>query len=478
MKKWGVFLIIIMIFLSGCTSINDKKDSETSVSFDTLNNDYDYIATEAYIYLYPLVLMDVTRKQMTNVESLDLENNRAPENEFVHFKTYPPLDFKDVVRPNFDTLYSIAWANIEKEPVILHLPNSNGRYYLMPSIDMWTDVFSVPGWRTSGTDVQEYAFVNPGWKGILPEGVVKVEAPNPVFWFIARIQTNGPDDYDQVHKFQDGIYLVPLSKYSQGSNWEPSLNEVDPNINMVKAPLETVEDMSSKEFFERASDLMKEFKPHNFDYSEVFRLERIGIEPGKSFDYESLNEKQKIAVDNAKVNGLKLIKAYIPKMAKVENGWQMNLDTMGVYGISYLKRASVALMGLGANQVADAFYPNFVNDADGNPLDAKNKYILHFDKDELPPVGAFWSLTMYDSKGFAIPNEINRATISSWMDLTYNEDGSLDIYIQHNKPDEDKLSNWLPTPESGKLEPTMRLYAPKIEALAGLWKMPFIKKID
>jgi hypothetical protein len=168
----------------------------------------------------------------------------------------------------------------------------------------------------------------------------------------------------------------------------------------------------------------------------------------------------------------------IPTIARVTNGWAMNTDTMGVYGNYYLKRAIVALIGLGANQVDDAIYPFNISDADGKPVMAENKYVLHFEKDELPPVGAFWSLTMYDAEGFQAANPLNRFAIGDRDALKFNSDGSLDLYIQNESPGPDKESNWLPAPKSGKLGMTLRLYAPKPQVADGRWNPPAIKRVN
>jgi hypothetical protein len=182
-------------------------------------------------------------------------------------------------------------------------------------------------------------------------------------------------------------------------------------------------------------------------------------------------------LEKAAVDGLKGMYAKLPTFARVVNGWQMNTDTMGVYGDYYLKRAAVAMIGLGANQPEDAIYPLNIADADGRPLLGQHNYVLHFGKEEIPPVNAFWSVTMYDEAGFQVANAINRFAIGDRDDLKYDSDGSLDLYIQHDDPGGDKTSNWLPSPAGGTLGVTMRLYAPKAQALDGRWNPPAIKRV-
>ena len=429
------------------------------------------IGKEAYVYLYPLVIMDVTRKIMTNAEA-GKRIGAGPANEFSHARTFPPADFRDVVRPNFDTLYSVAWLDLTKEPIVLTAPDTKGRYYLLPLLDMWTDVFAVPGKRVSGTGAGDFAIVPPNWKGQLPRGVEKIEAPTPYVWVIGRTQTNGPKDYDAVHEVQDGYKLAPLSRFGKAA--KPATAKIDPNLDMKTPPLDQVNNMPAGKFFAYAAELLKVNPPHVTDWSQVARLKRIGIEPGKSFDLEKADPAVRQALEKASVDGLAYMKGKTPTLARVVNGWGMNTDTMGVYGDYYLKRAIVALVGLGANQPEDAIYPFNLADNEGKPLDGAKNYVLHFSKSELPPVSAFWSITLYDEKGFQLANPLNRFAIGDRDALKYNADGSLDLYIQNANPGPDKESNWLPSPASGGESITMRLYAPKPEALDGRWVPPAI----
>ena len=432
------------------------------------------IGVNAYLYFYPLVTMDVTRRQMTNLES-GKKPGYGPMNEFSHVREYPPADMKVVVRPNFDTLYSIAWLDLVKEPIILTVPDTDGRYYLMPLLDMWTDAFAVPGKRTTGTQAGQYAVVPQGWKGKLPKDVQRIDAPTPQVWAIGRTQTNGPDDYAAVHKVQDGFKLTPLSQW--GKKPKPVKAVIDPSLDMKTPPLEQVNQMSAAAFFKYAAEVMKVNPPHIADWSMVAQLKKIGIEPGKSFDYDKLDSVVKSALDKAPADSQALMKWKLPTVARVVNGWSMNTDTMGVYGDYYLKRAMVTMLGLGANQPADAIYPMNVADADGKPMNGDQNYVLHFSKEELPPVEAFWSVTMYDAEGYQAANAINRFAVSSWMPFQYNTDGSLDINIQNENPGAGKEANWLPAPK-GPLGVTMRLYAPKANALDGRWNPPAVKRVE
>ncbi len=433
------------------------------------------IGVEAYQYLYPLISMDVTRRVVTNQET-GVKPGQGPMNAFHHMRAFPPASFREVVRPNFDTLYSSAWLDFSKEPMIVTAPDTGGRYYLLPMMDMWSDVFASPGKRTSGTGAASFAVVPKDWKGKLPKGVNRIESPTAFVWIIGRTQTNGPKDYEAVGKVQDGYTITPLSQW--GKKAKPVKAVIDPSVNLKTPPLLQVDTMPAAKYFSYGADLMKLNPPHLSDWSQVARLKRIGILPGSHFDFDKASPEVKEALERAVVDGLKQMKEKMPTLARVVNGWQMNTDTMGVYGNYYLKRAIVAQVGLGANQPEDAIYPLCIADVDGKPLEGTNKYLLHFNKEELPPMGAFWSVTMYDAQGFQVANKLDRFAIGDRDELKYNADGSLDIYIQSDSPGEDKEANWLPSPAQGQLGVTMRLYAPKPQALDGRWNPPAIKKLQ
>lgn len=431
------------------------------------------IGIEAYHYFYPLISMDVTRRVTTNYAP-GTKPGMGPMNAFHHLRAFPPADFREVVRPNFDTLYSSAWLDLTQEPMIISAPDTHNRYYLLPMLDMWSDVFAVPGKRTSGTSAAHFGVIPKGWNGTLPEGVQPIESPTAYVWIIGRTQTNGPKDYEAVNQVQDGYQITPLSAW--GKTWEPPVS-IDPTIDMKTPPLIQVNTMSAAQYFSYGAELIKLNPPHITDWSMIARLNRIGIISGQSFDFSTAPPAIQTVLKQAVVDGLKLMQEKIPTLARVVNGWQMNTDTMGVYGNYYLKRAIVAMVGLGANQPQDAIYPLCLADADGKPLEGSNHYVLHFTKDELPPVEAFWSVTMYDSEGFQVQNNLNRFAIGDRDALKYNTDGSLDLYIQPDSPGSDKESNWLPSPSAGVLGITMRLYAPKAQALDGRWVPPAVQRV-
>jgi hypothetical protein len=427
------------------------------------------IAVDAYIYFYPLMSMDLSRKQFTN----GTDDFKGPMNTFVNVPAYPPADFKGVVRSNFDTLYSVSWLDMTKEPLVISAPDTDGRYYLLPMLDMWTDVFASPGWRTTGTKAGNFLVTPPGWKGTVPDGMTRIDAPTPYVWLIGRTKTDGPPDYDAVRKIQAGYKVTLLSEF--GKPPKPVEFKLDPSVDMKTPPKVQVDTMAGGKYFAYAAELLKLHPPHITDEPIIARMKKIGIEVGKSFDISKLDPAVQKALEGAPQDGQKLMAWKLPTLARVSNGWSMNTDTVGVYGNYYLKRAILSQQGLGANVVEDAIYPLNLADESGKPLDGANKYTITFEKGAAPPVNAFWSITLYDQEGFQVGNVLNRFAVSSWMPFKYNSDGSLDLYFQNESPGKDMEANWLPAPK-GPFNLTMRLYAPKSEALTGKWNPPPVTK--
>jgi len=435
------------------------------------------IARDAYYYAYPLVLMDITRRQVTNVPNAATAPMRAPLNQFAHFRSYPRADAKDIVRFNFDTLYSFAWLDLSKEPVVLSVPDAGGRYYLVPMLDMWTDVFAVPGTRTTRGAAGSFAIVAPGWKGKLPKGLEAIVAPTDAVWVMGRTQTNGPADYDNVHKVQDGYTLTPLSRW--GKKPAPLHDfAIDPSIDMRTPPLVQMEQLDGVAMLTRLAALLKKYPPHGNDYPILFRLRELGLEPGKDLDAAKLDPATRQAINLGAAEALADMQASVSKLGPLVNGWTFLTDNTGTYGTAYKRRAIIAMGGLGANLPEDAVYPTAFVDGDGQTLSGTGRYVLHFDKGALPPADAFWSITLYDQHGFQVPNAINRFALGDRDGLVRNADGSLDLYVQADSPGADKEGNWLPAPKDGPFALTMRIYSPRPAALDSSWVPPPVKKIS
>lgn len=436
---------------------------------------------EAYIYGYPLVTMEMTRRVMTNVEKP--AGTRAPMGQIVRMREYPTARFRDVTAPNADTLYATAWVAVGEEPWVLSLPDAHDRYYLFPMLDAWTNVFEVPGKRTTGTGPQKYAITGPGWTGKLPAGVTEYKSPTSIVWLLGRIYCTGtPEDYAAVHKLQDEISLVPLSAY--GQPFSPPAGQVNPSIDMKTAVREQVNALSVDDYFNLLVKLMKDNPPAAADEPMLAKMAKLGIVPGQPFDgskirpvaKEAFSEVPKLA--NEKIM-LWMKEGVVAGDMKLEHGWLFTTKT-GQYGVNYIQRALITAIGLGANRPHDAVYPtsegpNILESYTG----AKN-YVMHFPKGELPPVQGFWSLTMYDKDYFFVQNAINRQSISARQPLKPNADGSVDLYIQHENPGAEKESNWLPAPKD-KFILMLRLYWPSEtppSIVDGTWEIPEVKAVE
>jgi hypothetical protein len=432
------------------------------------------IATDAYVYGYPLVTMEMTRRVVTNVPAA--EGTRAPMGHLIKLRQYPDASFKDVTAPNADTLYTTAFFDVGEEPWVLSLPEMKGRYFLMPMLDGWTDVFQVPGTRTSGTGAQTYAITGPGWTGALPEGVKAYRSPTSMVWLLGRIYCTGtPEDYAAVHALQDQIRLAPLSAY--GKPYTPPPGKVDASIDMKTAVRDQVNRLDAVEYFTVLARLLKANPPAAADAPALQRFARIGLVPGQDFDASKLNADFVSRIPRISFDRI-MLQFKINAAVKDSNGWGYTLKT-GIYGTDYLMRALVTAIGLGANRPQDAVYPTSLKDANGTAYDGANRYVLRFPKGQLPPAQGFWSLTMYDANYFFVANPINRYSISARQNLKTNPDGSVDLLIQKDSPGADKESNWLPAP-AGKFVLMMRLYWPDDgdpSILDGSWTIPPVTRV-
>jgi len=428
------------------------------------------LGVEAYTYLYPLVIMDLTRRQAVNAAGKLMQS--GPMNTFVHVRELPPADFKGVVRPNFDTLYSLAWLDLTRGPVVVSSAAvTDGRYYELPMYDMWTDEFAVPGSRTTGTDAGNWAVAPPGWTGELPPGVDRIDSSTPYVWIIGRTETHGPPDYPAVHEIQDGYSIVPLANW--GGQAPPARAVTDESIDMATPPLLQMRAMKAPDFFSYGMRLLAMHPPHLTDWALIEQMRRIGLVANAEFG--ALDAAVRSTLEDAPEAGQQAMQEAIPRLANIVNGWQINSNTIGVYGNFYMKRAVIAMLGLGSNAAEDGTYPILLADADGNAASGDNDYLMHFDAGELPPVRSFWSATVYDTDGYTVANELNRFALGDRDPLRYNGDGSLDLYVQNQHPGQDKQANWLPAPRAA-FGICMRLYLPTARVLHGEWAPPPLRK--
>ena len=433
------------------------------------------IAVDAYIYGYPLVTFDMVRRQQTNVAKPDAEH--APMGQLIKMRTYPAVDNHCCAAPNADTLYTEVWLDVSDEPWVLSIPDMGDRYYIVPMLDGWSEVVKVTSSTTTGGRPQTYAITGPGWSGTLPTGVTQVKSPTGMVWVLGRIYCTGtPEDYKAVHALQDKFAVVPLSAY--GKPYTPPPGVVDASVDMKTAVRKQVNDLDIDDYFDRLAQLMKTNPPTAQDAPIVARMARIGLVPGQDFDPGKLGFLDKEVIKTVPKLALLEMGLHL-KRQKTTNGWLYFTKGVGNFGTDYLLRGMANLLGPGWNRPQDAVYPLSQKDANGDAYDgAKHKYVLRFEKGRMPPAEAFWSLTMYDTDFFFVPNPIDRYDLGQRNTFITNPDGSVELYIQADSPGKEKQANWLPAPK-GKFTLVMRIYAPREtppSILDGSWTPPPVKR--
>jgi hypothetical protein len=423
------------------------------------------LGAEAYIYGYPLVIMDLTR---TNA-ALSI----GPENELRRVRKFPDASFKDVVRPNVDTLYTTAFIDMAQGPWVFEMAPNTQRYEVMPFMDAWTNVYAAPGTRVTGTTGGKYLLAGAQWTGTLPAGLTLLRSPTQMVWLIGRTQTNAAADYPLVHQLQDGLQLRHLTDWQAGVSgapkpWQASNAQPAP-------PRDQMKGMRTVDFFARLAMLMVSNPPNAADGPMMAKLMRLGLTPGQTPQW-TVADRWSLSLGRWIAD--KKVDQELSQPKNLLRGWSTPPAVLGNYGTSYNIRAVVAMVGLGANLPEDAIYPSTRVDSAGQPLNGRHRYRLHFAANALPPVHAFWSITAYGADDFLIENPGQRYALGDRDGLTYNPDGSLDLWIQSTSPTGASASNWLPVKEGESFLLNARLYYPKAAALNAAWGMPGVERMD
>ncbi|HEY9726676.1 MAG TPA: DUF1254 domain-containing protein [Chroococcales cyanobacterium] len=416
------------------------------------------IGTQAYIWGYSLVVLKRTLRKSA-------ARRGTPLNQFAHAKRLATPQSKAVVSPNTDTLYSSAWLDLRQEPIILHVPNTQGRYYSVQFMDAYTNSFAYVGRRVTGTKEGNYAIVGPAWRGILPPNVQAIKSPTNTVWSLVRILVEGEDDSSVARALQQQYTLTSLSKYSGTA----------PSGQVLPSPLPQANASGSLQFYDELSAAIQVDPPPEDENPLLSLFAQVGIGanriPSQEIQDQATLDGLKLAILEAE----RLIDEKVSNLGMMVNGWRVNYQ-IGTYGKDYLLRAAVAKTGLAANTPEESMHFRAYVDGTDQPLSGANRYVLRFKPGRLPPVDAFWSLTIYGLDGFLVPNPINRYSIGDrTKNLQYNTDGSFDIYIQHQVP-VGKESNWLPAPTQG-FYLSLRAYQPNAELLTGAYKVPALQRV-
>jgi len=427
-------------------------------------------------YVYGIALMEFVRQErhQTSVTVPD-DKSDAPINQFGSARNLADAKHQVIVQPNNDTLYTMGHLNLSGGPIVLHVPNvPNQRYYTIEFIDPYTNVFHYVGTRTTGDGAGNYAITGPRFKGRLPSGLRRISSAYDHVWLAGRTLVNGPSDLPAVHRVQDGYKLIPLKQFVRaGLSYRPPRPS-----RIVRVPTKTAEPTGIA-FFDALGDALAQNPPPAADAEILGRLASVGIGPGRHPSAEHLPAAVLMGLTAAADQGPASILSLRLKIAApsvlAHNGWYVAPSDVGSFGIDYALRAVVAIYGIAANRPAEAMYPVGAADDTHATLSGSHSYLIHFAPGGLPPARFFWSLTMYDSSFFLVPNPINRYEIGNrTRGVLYNADGSLDVYVQSAAPAGHE-SNWLPSPPGG-FQVTMRLYGPRPSALNGTYVYPVIKR--
>ncbi|MFJ7955814.1 DUF1254 domain-containing protein [Streptomyces sp. NPDC096319] len=433
------------------------------------------LATEAWLYGYPLVTAAMTKAVMTAVAARDDARRKAPVNQFCYMRGTPDASFTEVVSPNADTLYSSAWLDLSEQPLVLTLPDFGDRFWMVPILDAWSNVCAVVGRRKNGSSAGPFLIAGPSWSGPAPAGLTLLKSPTAVNWTIPRYATSGPSDWSAVNRLQDGTRLIPLSEWTgDPDDYTPPVDVPVPDgADAVTPPVDRVHALSGREYFTLLNRMMVDNPPAPADAPYLGKFAKLGIAPGASL--EDLSPEELSTLDEGARKGPETLRALLAEAESAKDrGWAVHRG-LGDYGTDFAKRAVITRFGYGANLDADALYPHATTDAEGRPLDGAHTYVLHFDAGDTPPVDGFWSLTMMNERQFFVDNPLNRYAIGDRSHLRTNPDGSLDIYVQHASPGPDRESNWLPAPE-GSFNVFLRLYWPHQPALTGDWTPPALQR--
>ncbi|MBP9007355.1 MAG: DUF1254 domain-containing protein [Methanospirillum sp.] len=430
---------------------------------------------DAYIFCYPLVLMDATMREHTN--TVEPTNEKAPANQFQHDDQLKNADWRNVVSPNVDTLYSQAFLDLNSTALVFVKPKVD-RFCSVQVMDAYSntiDVIGSGGGATNPNDEEICLISGRGYQGEIPEGMTHISVPTNMAWIIVRIVCNGPDDLTNIEAIQKQLILVPLENYLNNDTYTPPKGSYNEENNF--RPGDYVANLSPEEFFHAANRLMISNPPAPEDRPIVEKMKGINVGPGLEFDGKILGEDASAQWHQMLDSMNPVLSTYFLSFTENIGGWVYYPDPIAEWGTDYPYRAIIAQVAFGANPTYVAIYPETAYDSENQKVNGQNSYLLHFDEGMLPPVleGGFWSVTAYGSDSFLIPNEINRYSIQDRSNVTYNDDGSLDILLQAEKPDDELLNNWLPVGNED-FHLIMRIYLPDMDKITTTWRVPEITR--
>ncbi len=436
------------------------------------------IAADAYLYAYPLVTMETARRMQTNAVAPDMALGAgAPVNRYTHMARMPDALLHGIgSTPDADVLWSSLWFDVSREPLVIDVPDAQGRYFMMMLADMWSDVFAAPGTRNAPPGRQTYAIAARDWRGTLPRGVELLRAPTSSGWLHVRIAVAGSTDLAAAQVFQSNFDATPLSRWNKKGAGPAPAGQFDPAL-PGRPPAEQVAEMSPGDYLAAFAELAGRYPPHDNDTPILQRLRRLGLEPGRRFEFERLPAPLQAAIKEGLLQGQTRLRSP-PEPRAGSAGLVMPLKRRGAYGTDYALRArSMRLVGV-APLSDDMIQVRADSDSEGRLLDGTFRYEIRFERRQQPPVDAFWTLTLYNDRDALLDNMGNRYAVRMRDQITASSDDSSTIYLQYEAPVAERTRNWLPAPQSGHFSLILRLYSPGAAVVEGTWTPPSIRRVQ
>jgi len=455
---------MVSVWLTGCEFSNNSLTPEEAKQ----------IAKEAYTYANPMA--DHYRGLYNYFIDENSTDYKGPWNKVINMARVYTHEDRTVQTANSDTPYSFAALDLRSEPMALTVPKiEEGRYFSVQLIDMYTHNFAFIGTRTVGNKGGYFLIASPEWKGKMPKGIDKViQSETECVLAVYRTQLFNPDDLENVKQIQSGYNLQPLSSFLH-----LPASQAAPDIHFIE-PLTREEIKESPKVFEQLNYLLQFCPTHPSEKQLMKRFAKLGIGDDQEFNWDSFSPEIQKAIKQGIADSWE---DYAAIKSQAEAG---DLGSAEIFGTrqhlnnNYSYRMAAAVMGIWGASAEEAIYPGYYVDSDNEPLHGANKYTLHFEPGQLPPVNAFWSLTMYElPASLLVENPINRYLLNSTMidNYVFDQDGGLTLYFQNESPGKEKESNWLPAPK-GPFSVVMRLYLPKPEILSGKWVNPPLIKTN
>lgn len=476
MKSTRSYLKIVLSFLAMTSSTLLVTSCEGP---SRKRNQLEQLSRDAYSFGFPLVLMDTSRKYTAAFSKTSDKQSKVAMYQFYHTHKVREDRFRDMASLDNDMIYSTAWLNLAEDPVVLTIPSSGKRFYVGGLVQGWSDIFGVVGTRATGNRKQRYLLSGPQWRGRTPDGMKALRSSTNLVWVPIRIDAYGGGEVASMRSFQNGLRLTPLSRWGKNKG-SIRMVDIDQGLDLKKTPRDQVFAMSADEYYTTLCALMVDNPPAPMDAGFMDQLRKLGIVPTKNFKFKDLPEETQRAL-NASIKGAKnhilAHQGSFSPVGRLVNGWTMPLSDGG-FGTDYNRRAYQAYHGLGNLPPQDGVFPVAYEDNMGQQLMGENTYQITFDKDQMPPVNGFWSMTMYQLPDVSlVESTLRRYSLGQYNRLRYNPNGSLTIYVQPINPGPDRESNWLPSGK-GNFQLTLKMYWPKKEVVDGRWNPPLVERMQ